>query len=219
MWRGFERYFSRYTESSPNAVLASIRATAIASTRSSGSLGDLHAAASATSRRLDDDGITNVGCNAQRLCLIGDSVWRAGNARDAEPDGRPLGLDLVPHDPDMLRLRADEGDLVLCENVGEARILGEEAIARMDSVRAGNFASRNDRGDVEITVARRRRADAYAFVGQLDVHRVLVGSRIDSHCRNPELLGRAQYPQCDFSSVRDQNLIEHRRRSSAIPAR
>ena len=219
MCRGFERYFSRYTESSPKRGFGLDPGDGNCVDEILRTLGDLHAAAAAAGGRLDDDGIADVGCDAQRLCLIGYSVGRAGNARHTEPGGRPLGLDLVPHDPDMLRLWADEGDLVLFENVGETRILGEEAVARMDGVCAGNFASRNDRGDVKITVARRRRANAYAFVGQLDVHRVFVGRRIDSDCRNPELLGRAQHPQCDFSSVRDQNLIEHRRRSSAIPAR
>ena len=50
----------------------------------------------------------------------------------------------------MLGLRADEGDLVLVENFGEARVFGQEAIARMDGVGAGDLAGGHDCGDVEI---------------------------------------------------------------------
>ena len=44
----------------------------------------------------------------------------------------------------MLGARADEGDLVLFEDLGEAGILGEEAIARMHGVGAGDLAGRDD---------------------------------------------------------------------------
>ena len=75
-----------------------------------------------------------------------------------------------------------------CENLGEARVLGQKAIAGMDGVRAGDLASRHDRRNVKIAVARGRRADADALVGELDVHRVLVGSRIDATVAMPSSL-------------------------------
>ena len=110
----------------------------------------------------------------------------------------------------MVGLRADEGDLVLLEDIREARVLREEAVARMNGVSAGDLAGRDNRGDVEIAVARRRRPDAYALVGELDVHRVLVGGRIDGDGRDAELLGRAHDAERNFAAVGDQNFIEHR---------
>ena len=109
----------------------------------------------------------------------------------------------------MLALGADEGDAVLVEDVGEARILGEEPVAGMDRVGAGDLARGEQGGDVEIGIARRRRADADAFVGELDVHRLLVGGRIDRDRGDAELLGRAQHPERDFAAVGDQDLVEH----------
>ena len=132
------------------------------------------------------------------------------DARDPETLSGELGLDLVAHQADVFGLRADECDLVLLENVGETRVLGEKTVAWMNGVRAGDLARRNDRGNVEIAVTRRRRTDAYALVGELDVHRVPVGGRIDRDGRDAELLGRAHDPERDFATVGDQDFIEHR---------
>ena len=66
----------------------------------------------------------------------------------------------------MLGAGADEDDLMLLENLGESRVLRKKAVARMDRVRAGDLASRDDRRDVEVAFACRRRPDAYALVGE-----------------------------------------------------
>ena len=109
-------------------------------------------------------------------------------------------------------LRADEGDAVLVENVGEARVLGEEAVARMHRVGAGDFAGGEQGGHVEVGFARRRRPDADALVGELDVHRLPVGGRIDRDGGDAELLGRAQDAQRDLAAVGDQDFVEHAER-------
>ena len=77
-------------------------------------------------------GIADVLGDALGLGLVGHAAFGAGNAGDAEALGRALGLDLVAHDADMLGLRADEGDVVMLQHLGEARVLGEEAVAGMD---------------------------------------------------------------------------------------
>ena len=103
-------------------------------------MGDLHAAAAAARRSLDQDGIADVGRDLLRLLEIGDRALRAWNERQAERLRSLLGLDLVAHEPDMLSTRSDEGDFVLFEDLGEAGILGEEAIAGMHGVCAGDLA-------------------------------------------------------------------------------
>ena len=110
----------------------------------------------------------------------------------------------------MFGLRTDECDLVLVENIRETRVLGQKTVAWMNGVSAGDLACSDDRGNVEIAVARRRRPDAYALIGQLDVHRVLVGGRIDRNGRDAELLGRTQDSERNLAPVGDQDFIEHR---------
>ena len=172
---------------------------------------DLHAAAAAAGRRLDDHRIADFGGDALGFLLVGDGAVGAGHDRNAEPLGGALGLDLVAHDADMVAGGADEGDVVGGEDVGELGILRQEAVARMHGVRAGDLAGRDDLVDVEIAVARRRRADAHALVGEAHMHGVGVGGRMDDHRLDAELLGRAQHPQRDLAAIGDEDFLEHSR--------
>ncbi len=118
----------------------------------------------------------------------GDCAVGARHHRNAELLGRLLGLDLVAHDADVLGRRADEGDRVLLEDLGEAGVLGQEAIARMHGVGAGDLAGRKKARNVEIAVARGRGADAHAFIGEAHVHGVGVrgaSARQRWRCRAP----------------------------------
>jgi len=65
-------------------------------------------------------------------------------------------------------------------------------------------------GMFKVAVARWRRPDAHALIGQLDMHRVLVGGGIDRNGRDAELLGRTQDSERNLAPVGDQDFIEHR---------
>ena len=47
------------------------------------------------------------------------------------------------------------------------------------------------------------------FVGELDMHRIRVGGRMDRDGRNAEFLGGAQNAQGDFAAIGDQDFVEH----------
>ena len=169
----------------------------------------LHASAATTGGGLDDDRKADLGCDAVRLTVFGDCALRTRHDRNTKPLRRALGLDLVAHDADVLGRWADEGDVVGGQYIGKLGILGQEAVAGMNRVGAGDFASGDDLVDVEIGVPRRRRADADAFVREPDMHRIGVGSRMHRHRADAELLGGAQHTQRDFASVGNQDLVEH----------
>src|SRR5262245_12275055 len=135
-------------------------------------MGDLHAASSAAGSSLDQDWIADVGRDLLHLIKTGHGALRAGNDRQAEFLRGLLGLDLVAHEPDMLGARSDECDLMLFEDLGEAGILGEKAIARMHGVCARDLAGRHDLRNVEIAVLCRRTADTHALIGKANMHRV-----------------------------------------------
>ena len=97
------------------------------------------------------------------------------------------------------------------EDLGEAGVLGEEAVARMDRVGAGDLAGGDDRRDVEVALARRRRADADALVGEPHMHGVGVGRRMDGDRRDADLLAGAEHAERDLAAVGDQDLVEHAR--------
>ncbi len=181
----------------------------MACSRSAFGARDLHAAPAAAGRRLHQHRKADVARDLHRLVRVGHAAFGARHAGNAEAARRALGLDLVAHDADVLGLRADEGDVVILEDFREARILRQEAVARMQRVRAGDLAGRQQRGNVEIGIARRRRADADGFVGEPHVHRIGVGGRIDRDRRDPQLLRRAKNAKRDFAAVGDQDLVEH----------
>jgi hypothetical protein len=144
-----------------------------------------------------------------RRLEIGDRPLGAGNERQAERLRRHLRLDLVAHEPDMLGARTDEGDFMLFEDFGEAGILGEEAVARMHGVGAGDLAGRDDLGNVEIAVLRRRAADAHALIGKPHMHGVGVGRGVHRNSGDTELLAGTFDAKRDLSPVGDQDLVEH----------
>ena len=117
-----------------------------------GRAGHLHAAAPAPRRRLDQHREAHVLADPDGLRLVGHGTIRARHHRNPQALGRRFRLDLVAHDADVLRRRADEGDRVLFQDLREARVLRQEAVARMHGVRAGDLAGREQGGDVEIGI-------------------------------------------------------------------
>ena len=77
-----------------------------------------------------------------------------------------LAVDLVAHDADVLGRRADKGDAVLLQNLGEARVFRQKTVAGMDGVGAGDFTGGEKPRDVEVAFAGRRRADADTLVAR-----------------------------------------------------
>ena len=171
---------------------------------------DLHAAPAAAGRGLHQHRKADLAGDAERFGVRGDAAVGAGHARDAERLGGALGLDLVAHLPDVLGLGADEMDRVLGEDFGKARVLRKESVARMHGVGAGDLAGREQRRHVEVAVARGRRADADAFVGEPHMHRVGVGGGMHGDRRDAELLAGAEHPERDFAAIGDEDFVEHR---------
>lgn len=135
--------------------------------------GDLHAAATATRRRLDQHGESDLAGDLQGILRPHFAIG-ARNDRNAEFFRRLLGGDLVAHEADVLGSRSDESDAVRIEDIGELGVLREEAVTRMHRIRTGDLTGGNDLMDVQIALARRRRADADALVGEPDMHGVAV---------------------------------------------
>src|SRR3954463_10157811 len=156
MWRGFCRYFSRYTEASPKADLASLEAVDSAIIRSSSVCATFMPRPPPPAAAFTSTGKPIAPADRHRVILGADPAVGAGHHRNAEPLGGLLGFDLVAHQADVLGLRADEMQVVLAQDLGEPRVLGQEAVAGMHGVGAGDFAGRQQCWNVEIAVLGRR---------------------------------------------------------------
>ena len=174
-------------------------------------VGDLHAAAAAARRRLDQYRIADrVGGGFGRVEIAHRALGEPGTVGMPSRDRRRLGRDLVAHQADMVGCRADKGKPVLFDGGGEIGVLGEKPEPGMDRVGAGDLRGGQDRGDVQIAVARGRWADAHALVGEPHIHRARVGGRVHRDRLDPHFAAGAVNAQRDLAAIGDQNLLEHR---------
>ena len=100
---------------------------------------DAHAAPAAAGCRLDDDGVADVLGRLDRLVLGLDRAVAARQDRHAgllHDAARPR---LVAHQANHLRVRTDELDVARLAHFREVHALGQEPVARVDRVGAGDL--------------------------------------------------------------------------------
>ena len=172
-------------------------------------LGDLHAAPAATGGGLDQHREADFLGGGQGLFLGGHRAVGAGHHGDAGLLHRLLGGDLVAHHLDVLGLRPDEGEAVGVHDLGEAGVLRQKPIAGVHGLGAGDFAGGDDRGDVQVALGGRRRADADALVGEAHPHGGRVRLGVHGDGGDAHLLAGAVDPKRDLAPVGDEDLVEH----------
>jgi len=109
----------------------------------------------------------------------------------------------------VLGLGADEMQIVIGEDFGEAGVLRQKAVARMHGIDAGDLAGRKQGGDVEVGVLGRWRTDAYALVGKPHMHGIVIRGGMHRHGCDAEFLAGAQDAKCDLAAIGYEDLVEH----------
>src|SRR4030095_3504046 len=102
--------------------------------------------------------------------------------------------------------------------LGEARVLGEEAIARMHGLRPPVPRGLHDLLDGEIALRRRGRAQEHRLVGRQHVQRLAVGLRVDRHRADPQLAAGPDDADGDLAAIGDEDLREGGRHEKKIIA-
>ncbi len=171
---------------------------------------DAHAAPAAAARGLDDHGIADLARDAHALVDV--LAQRAAGTRHAGHPGGLHGLDgfdLVAHQADHRRGRTDEDEAGLLDRFGKIRVLRQKAIAGMDRRGVRHFRGSDDRGDVQITLRRRRGTDAYSLISHADVLEIAIDSGMHRNRFYSQRVASAQHAQGDLAAVGNQNLVEH----------
>jgi hypothetical protein len=132
------------------------------------------------------------------------------HARGPRQQARPL---LVAHVLDRLRSRADPGETLGLDPLGEARVLGQETVARMNRVDAGRPGGRDHRVHVEIALARGCRPDRHGAIGERHMQRVRVRLGVDRDRLQPKRVAAADDAAGDLAPVRDQHSVHVSRRA------
>ena len=178
---------------------------------------DPHPLPAAARGRLDDHRKSDALRELERLLGVVDRARGARHRRDARVLRQPAGRGLVAHLPDLIAGGSDERDVRRHADLGELRVLGEEAVAGMDGVGAGDLGGGDDARDVEVGFARGGGADADVVVGEAHVQRFAIGFAVDRHRGDPKLPARANHPQGNLPAVGDQHLLEHYGVRSSAP--
>ena len=180
-----------------------------------------HAPAAAAGLRLEHHRVADRLGDAQRLGRVAHRAVRPGDDRDADLLHRDPRRGLVVESREHVRRRTDEDEPVLLADLGEVRVLGEEAVPRMDRLRAREERRGHDRGNVQIRLAGVCRSDADRLVGEMHRKAVRVGLAVDGDRLDAELTARADHAHGDLPAICDEDLVDRGQRgaSSAIENR
>ncbi len=175
------------------------------------------AAAAAAAARLDDQRVADgLGVTAGVRARVDGAAAPRGDG-DADLLGEQLGLDLVAEELHRLRRRADERDAHGPDQLGEGRVLGDEAPAHPDGVGPAAAQRVGEGLVVQVGVAGAGGADADGVVRLADEHRAALGvgvhgDRLDAvTVLGVELAHGADEAYCRLASVHYRNPLEHRR--------
>src|SRR5581483_10347232 len=170
---------------------------------------DAHPAPAAAGARFDENRRPDpLGFRAQaRVALVVAVV--AGYHGHAERAHAPLRLDLRAHRRDRVGARADEDQSRVDDQARERRALAEEAVARMDRVRAERLRRGDDLLAVQVGLDGGSRPDADRRVERLAEQRVAIGFGEDADRGNPELARAARDADRDLAAVGDQQPPDH----------
>jgi hypothetical protein len=172
-----------------------------------GRLDDAHPAAAAAEAGLDDDGVADLLRRPLDLLRVDQTVLGAGERRHVRLLRDALGGRLVAEHLEQLGRRPDERDPVLRARSGEAGVLGQEAVSRVDRVGPVLLGDRDDLLDVQITLdglPAVLRADLVRLVGLEAVEREAVLVRVDGDRLEPKLRGRPEHADGDLAPVGNQ---------------
>ncbi len=193
-WRLSSRYFSRYSASLPKAGLRLGAAHLERALQLARSPDQAHPLAAAAAGGLDQDRIADALGLVESMGLVAQHA-RTGDGRQAVRTEQPASGFLRGETLENLRRRTDERQVVSADDFGEAFVLGEEPVAGVDGVAAGNDGGRDDRGRREVAVLGIGRADADGFVGELGGQALPIGFAVGHDRADAEGAAGAQDSQ------------------------
>ena len=209
MWRARRTKRSMKTASLPKAAAGLAPRLLQAAREIGGAIHHAHAAAAAAERRLDDQREADF-----RRDLFGLFERRVIAVSVPGTTGMPAfcarrrAAVLSPSRSSSSALGPDEGDAGALAGARQRRILGEEAVARMDRVHVLLAGQGNDALHVQVGFHRAFAfADQVGFVGLEAVQGQAVFLGIDGHGAQAQFIGRAQDANRDFAAIQSKQFF------------
>ncbi|MCY1427057.1 hypothetical protein D9M71_428870 [compost metagenome] len=164
--------------------------------------------AATTGGGLEHHRVTDAVAFAQGFMNIGNVAFGAWGYRHTGGDHGAARFGLVAHAANDIGGRADELDPALGADLCQFSVFRQETIARVQGITAGFHSQVHQLARVQVT-GQRLGTNAVGFVGALDVQGVPVGVGIDRYRANAHLGAGTHDPNCDFTSVGDQDFFYH----------
>nr|KEP22625.1 hypothetical protein DA06_18635 [Georgenia sp. SUBG003] len=175
--------------------------------------GDLQAAAAAAVGGLDRDRQPVGVGEGEDLGRVRHRVGRARHQRCADPLGDVAGGDLVAQRLDRRGRRADPDEARVEHRAGEVGVLGEEAVSRVDGVRAGAARDVEDLARVQVRLRGAHATEGEGLVRQLHVERVAVRVRVHPDRGDAGVGAGPGHPDRDLAAVGDEHLPQRAMRA------
>ena len=167
-----------------------------------------HATAATASCGLDHHRVAHLVGKNRRLLGAFEEAFAARNRGHPHGLHGGLGGGFIAHGPDRFGRGSHEGDAVVAADLGEAVVLGQEAVAGMDGVGTAGGGRRENVRDVEVAAAAGGFAHAHRLVGELHMQGVAIHRAVHGHGGNAQLPAGAQDPEGDLATVGDQQLAD-----------
>ena len=139
---------------------------------------------------------------------VADLLGRARHDRHARRRHALPRADLGAHRLDRRGRRADPDEPGLLAGAGEAGVLGQEPVARVDRLGPARPRRRDDPLDVQVALGGRAGPDQPRLVGAPHVQRPAIGLGVDRDRPDPELAQSAEDTDGDLAAVRDEHLAK-----------
>jgi hypothetical protein len=120
-----------------------------------------------------------------------------------------LGADLITHQADCFRTRADKHESAFFNTFSEISIFRKETIAWVDSFRVCHFRCTDNGGNIEVTLRGGGGSDADGFIRQLHVFCIGVSLRMNGNCFDAHFAAGALNAQRNLAAVGYKNFFEH----------
>ena len=166
---------------------------------------DLEAASAAAVGRLNRDGEAVLLRELSGLLPVVDGVRGTRRQRGADLLGDAAGRNLVAEQVDGVRRGADPGQAGAGDGAGELGVLRQEAVARVDGVRASAHRDIEDGGDVHVRIRRGVARQGVGLVRDLRVQGTGVGLGVDGDGLHAKVAGGARNTHGDLAAVGDEH--------------
>src|SRR5918999_1693848 len=170
---------------------------------------EAHAPPTAARRGLEEHRVAGIAGLVEGIGQVRHDSPAARHRREAAGGEHASHGVLAGEALEHLGARADEGKVVRGAHLGEAGVLGQEPVARMDRITAGDEGRAHHRRLVEVAAPRLRRTDADRLVGHAHPERVAIRLAVGHDRRHAEVTAGAQDADRDFAAVGDEDLGEH----------